>query len=280
MVPGLPWSPPADNDAMSEAALASLPAPPARGEDSLERPAAETRRAAAPVPDAGLLSGCPAEPSTPADRGYSQPIAPQRIPLSLEAAAAAATATQQPAPVPPPPDIGAALAQLAASGLLNGVAGAAAGPEEQQQRPLSQQQPVHVPVHGGPRPGHHQPVIHGGPGPGLGCPAHHQQAMHGGQGPEHHQQAMHGGQGPEHHQQAMHGGQGPEHHQPPMHGGPGSGHHQPLGSASGLHHGWHPSSRGGHPGMPPRAPAPPWPDYGGPRVCRYFNTAQVGCETV
>ena len=44
MVPTTAWLNPLPNDCMSDAELAAMPAPPARGEDSLEAAAAAGRR--------------------------------------------------------------------------------------------------------------------------------------------------------------------------------------------------------------------------------------------
>lgn len=44
MVPTTPWMNPMPNDALSDAALAAMAGPPARGEDSAEAPAAAARR--------------------------------------------------------------------------------------------------------------------------------------------------------------------------------------------------------------------------------------------
>ena len=44
MLPTIAWMNPAENDAMSKAELASMPAPPARGEDSIEAAEAAARR--------------------------------------------------------------------------------------------------------------------------------------------------------------------------------------------------------------------------------------------
>ncbi|EFN51447.1 hypothetical protein CHLNCDRAFT_55078 [Chlorella variabilis] len=58
MLPTIAWMNPAENDAMSEAELASMPAPPARGEDSIEATEAAARRQQRPCRYFNTPQGC------------------------------------------------------------------------------------------------------------------------------------------------------------------------------------------------------------------------------
>lgn len=199
MLPTIAWMNPAENDAMSEAELASMPAPPARGEDSIEATEAAARRQQVPAALYAQLSALPdspVEPSVTADHGQVQHLVTiARIPLSLEAAAGmqqqqqqqqapllgASSTAQRSGHVQQQqarhrraseehtaavlPDIGAALAQLAASGILGAVAGSAAGSSaSQQQQPSAMPRPLHIWP-----PGQQQGVA---PDPGLQAPSH------------------------------------------------------------------------------------------------------------